>query len=726
VSTPPAVIVLDTEADRRARPEGEVQSLRLWTARYVRRREQGKLKPRDLSAHGHTGAGLAQAVNGWLQSGNSTWLFAHNLSYDLPVSGLVGHLCALGWKVSACTSLLSYVWLVLKRGRQRITISDLHHFLPTTLAQIGGLLGLPKMPMPAKDAGDGEWFAYCARDTDVAMTAILALMDHWDEKELGKWAMTGAASGFHAMRHTYTGIRPTLFDEPGGTAFDRRAIYGGRRSVWHHGELPPGRYAELDLEAAYATAAASWPLPHKRGAWFASLDVSDRRVWRPEICVIAECDIETDVPRFPVRTGGRVRYPVGRFTTVLAGPDIAWARETGCLKAIGRGQFHLLGRSMQPFFRRVLEWGTPGKSPIPPVAAMMWKQFGRGVVGKFAQHGYETRDTGMLTDEPWHYERVITGDGGEQRWRVHYGGTIKEAWQEGDGRYAYPAVTAVVESLVRVAVGKAAEMLGPGVTVTCDTDGMWANMGALEAGDTTGLGFSLSDIAREARIDLAKDVINRAIAPFRLREKNSVSVMTVTGPQNYTAGAMSRHAGRASGMRPTGDGSWAGDTFPGLAWQMAHGGPERYHMRKTQWRPPICLTDGWVTADGTVLPLEAVTGGDGQAVILPWSESRHTARGTTLGPHQHPALAGLWDPATDTEVNTNGKQAIWDRPQRAAAADRAARRHEAGLAVTPPGLPPVRRQPRVHQTGVPSRSPTPERVERGGARSAGSENETIT
>lgn len=622
VYTPALVMAFDSEARRLQTPSGEVHTLRLWTARVATRRQQKTATPDQQAARGYTGEQLAAAITGWMRSAPSCWLYAHNLGYDLPVTGLIGHLAALGWQVSECSSDPAYVWLIMRKGKQSITISDLFHLLPMRLADVGALAQQHKQPMPPDDAPDEAWFDYCQNDTDIALAAVLILMAHWDDYALGRWRMTGAASGFATMRHTHDGARMVIFEDAQGSQLDRQAIYGGRRHVWRWGQLPPGRYVNYDISAAYATAAACWNLPHKRGATFQQLDVDDRRVWRPEICVIAQVELETDRPSFPVRAAGGIAYPVGRFTTTLAGPEIEYARQLGCLRSIGPGQFHLLGAGMRSFFTRVLDWGRPGVSPIDPVAAAMWKQFGRGVVGKFSQRGYVTEVTSMLTDRDWFYEQGFDLATGQSYWLVHRAGRIEKRWQEGDARNAYPAVTAVVESLVRVALDRVITAAGDGAPVLCDTDGLWLDM--------------------TAHPDL--DAMQQAASPFSLKLKDETQRIEIAGPQSYDWQGGSRHAGRPRGMTRTGPDTWAGDVFPGLAWQMAHAKAGEYQLVAHQWKQEACTVRAWVTDDGHVAPLEVALDDDGANYLLPWLATSAARSGRQLGPAQHADLAQLWEP----------------------------------------------------------------------------------
>jgi hypothetical protein len=686
VWTPPCVITFDSEANRSADANGENQTLRLWCARLDDRRTPEKKQAQHLVRHGYTGASLASAIDEWCRGRETVWAYAHNLGYDLTLTSLISRLAETGWTVDRCSSVPDYLFLFLSKGRKRLTITDSHHLLPMSLDDIGSLTGHGKTRKPSARAQDSDWLNYCANDVNILADAVLQLMSHWDDYGLGNWAVSGAACGTRALRHMMPKGSVVLFNDPGSSALQRAAIYGGRRYCWRHGEQPPGRYGELDFTQAHATTAANYPMPVKAGSKFTSLPIGHKAIDSDLAVVIAECEIETSVPRFPVRCGDRVWYPTGRFTTTLASPEIRWARDLGCLKSVGRGQFHYTSAALQPFFQRVLSTSDDRNDAYPPVVRAMWKQWGRSVIGKFAQRGYSVTPTRMLTDRPWYYERAFDNRTGEEYWLIHYAGIVHEARESGDGSGAYPAILATVESYERVAIGKTADMLGTDVMIQCDTDGAWVDLGALENGAETGLGFALGDNPRQARIQLAIDVVNRQLGALQLREKHSVQRIAVWGPQNYDAGPHTRQSGRPKGLKEVSPGIWYGEQFPSVSYQMARAPEGTYRVERVSWTTPASVIPGWVTASGRVRPVQAGHVVDGRLTLSPWSAGIWQAAGDVLASVQHDALAGLWDPSTDCGEAVNGKPSIWERTPQEARALRASRRRTIGSPYTPPEL----------------------------------------
>src|SRR5216110_182782 len=76
--SPFRVLVIDTETRPidGATPGHEV--LRLWCARLLRRKGDGKGKPRQRDFEGRTAAQLAELIDGLARSDRTLWIMAHN------------------------------------------------------------------------------------------------------------------------------------------------------------------------------------------------------------------------------------------------------------------------------------------------------------------------------------------------------------------------------------------------------------------------------------------------------------------------------------------------------------------------------------------------------------------------------------------------------------------------------------------------------------------------
>lgn len=619
--TPAAIAYLDAETTWTDEGNRETHRLRCWCAQLEVRRGTPSSIPGYGRAQGVTGGELGAAVDRWARRCERLWVYAHNLSFDLAVTGLVGELGAKGWHVTDFAIDSPAPFVRLRRKQDTLTLADSFSWLPARLDEVAHQLGMtkPALPDPAGDAD--EWAARCAADTAILAAAMATLMDWWEKHQLGRWSVTGTAAGWNAMRHITPPKRITVNPDPAGIAADRQAIYSGRRGVWRTGRLPRGRYAELDFTAAYPTVAAHLPLPHERLAPFDRLELDSWWLTSERHGVIARCRIRTDTPRWPVRHGRRVWYPVGEYTTTLAGPDLAEALAAGALYEVGPGWKHRLGLALAPWARWVLETAADTSGVTPQVAQTALKHWGRAVIGKWAQHGFTTVDIGPAptntwwAGEAWNHSRdaraVITDFGG-RRW---------QATADGDVDDCYPAILAWVESHVRVRLGRMLEAIPAADLVACDTDGAIADIGTWD----------------DWPLDLA------GLWPLEVRAKRQYADVEVFGPQHLILDGERRFAGVPASAQDQGDGTLRALLWPKLAWQMGHGQAGAYTRPAQTYRISAAYAPGWILQGGAVVPVQMRVNWLGANQIVPWPETSYAAAGARLAAAQNKDLEGYRD-----------------------------------------------------------------------------------
>lgn len=624
--TPPCVITLDTET-RDMGEHREIQVMRLWCGTRIDRPDGiTDWSSRD-DRQGTTAVELADTVEGWFKGRNTIWLYCHNLSFDLSVTRLPLELIARGWETTDFALDGRAPWMRLTKGRKHLTLSDSWSWLSASIEQIGGMVGLEKPPLPDDDDSQEAWYYRCRSDTEILTRAMHTLMDWWQTTGRGRWSITGAASGWNAFRHTPAVEKITIDPNPEQVAWDRKAVYGGKRWVGHVGTLNVGRYAEIDFERAYTTVAAQLPLPIRRRNSFTSIPCDDPRVDSERWGIIAEVELETDVPRWPVRHGGRVWYPVGRFTTTLASPDIVAARSAGCLRSIGRGYTYQLGQAMAPWARWCLDLQAQPADQVPGVVKIAAKGWGRSVIGKWAQRSYDRIKLGVAPTLGWGYEDTWMHNEQSKGSVVDLGGQRWISFASGDGDNAFPAILAFVESHVRVRLNRAMEIVGPTATVQCDTDGMIIAERALNRQMRKVQLPEAEGERDEDTLARALSVVSYHTAPLVLRVKSIYHRVTTIGPQHMILNGHRRFSGVPASAEEWSDGALHAKVWPKMAWQMKHGDQRGYVREWAKYVISGTYAPGWVLQSGTVVPVEMTRGGDGENVVLPWELSRYPEGG---------------------------------------------------------------------------------------------------
>lgn len=611
--TPPSVFSFDTETASEYANDDEVMTMRLWCARFTDRRAPRRVMPLDEQAHGVSGEDLAHLIHKWANARRTTWGYAHNLGFDLCTSDLVQELIHLRWEVTEFAVSSGSPFVRLRKSDHGLVLSDSWSWFQAPLSAVADAMNMWKPPLPLPGDTTGQWLDRCRADTNILHEAMLALMEWWDDNQLGKWNITGSASGWNAMRHRPTTDRILIRPDDDECNHDRRAIYGGKRFCWRTGDASHGNYTEIDIEKAYTTACRDLPLPSGRQAIFSSLPVDHRWLDCTRWGVIAEVRIRTAVPRYPVRSGTTVWYPVGEFVTTLAGPEIQEARATGALVSVGPGWLHRMGYALRPWAAWCIDSMRDDNTATPDVAKLVHRMWGRSAVGKWGQRGWEVIELGTAPNTGWHYEEAWHHEQNVPAGIVDFGGKRYQVAAVNQSDNAYPAILAFVESYVRVAINRATVIVGDAHMVTCDTDGYICDRhGALQT-----------------------PAINEVIAPFAVREKRHYRRIKVTGPQHLELDKRVRRSGVPASATPMLDGRLWARTWPKLAWQLQHGRSGAYVRPSQTYRLAATYAPGWVLADGAVVPVEMRVTDAGTNEVIPWPDTRYARSGALLGQAQN-------------------------------------------------------------------------------------------
>jgi len=638
--TPPAVAALDTET-RKLSGDVDIQALRCWALSTMDR--PGGITDPDsrLDASGVDVEALADALESAMKGRETLWCYVHNLGFDLAVTRLPVVMAARGWAVSDFAIDGRAPWMRLSKVRKRLTLADSFSWIPRALATIAVEVGIVKPPLPNDDDSPASWLARCRADVDILLACMGQLMDWWTTSHRGRWTVTGAASGWNAYRHTPTPFKVVIDPNPEAVAHDRTAIYGGKRYVNRVGKLTPGGYLEIDFARAYTTVASDLLLPCKRTRQFESMATTDPRIASDRWGIIAEVEIDTHIPLFPKHIGGRIWYPVGRFRTTLASPEIAEARERGVLLSIGKGYTYQLSHHMAPWARWCLDLIDGESEDTPGVVRLVARQWGRSVLGKWAQRQFTHVTLGAAPTVGWGYETAWMAGAHQRASIVDLAGQRYMCYPDGDGENAFPAVLAFVESHVRTRLNRAIAAVGGSAFVQCDTDGILIGANELLARSRKRDTFTTAKSRGVDAVAVILERISQLTAPLDLRVKATYKRVEVIGPQHLRLDGKRRWSGVPHKGEDLADGTVGAWVWPKLAHQMAHGDARGYVRHYRRYRVPRNLASGWVGTDGRVHPVQLAMTPDGTETVLAWPQSDAGRSGVELASEQNRDVLAL-------------------------------------------------------------------------------------
>ena len=595
----------------------ELQVLRCWVACLLHRHGHEGKQERVQWFDGQDAEQLATLVDRLTRRRETLWLFAHNLSYDLALTGLPLRLLPRGWVLGRHNLASDAPWAFLRRGRRALRLADSWSWLPAPVSDLGELLSLPKRELPAATDELAEWRERCRRDVEITTAALERLLDIWDQQRLGSWSLTGPASAWNTMLHKAPGQTIIIDPDPAARGFERLALYSGRRDLNRVGSFAHGPYVLLDLREAFAAVCAAKLLPVWRGAGFEALDLSRPTLANGLGACIASCTVTTPSPHYPVRLGPTIVHPTGTFQTVLAGPELEQAHARGELRAVGPGFHYHLGVRMQPWAQWLLTLLRDTTGRVDPILQVFLKQASRTVPGRWGMLIQREGERIRSAWDGWHLEPAVFGPTFTYGAWFHCNGEAVQLIRDQDGDDAFPAVLAFIQSWVRVALQALLDQLGEANWCQVNTDGAW-----------------VPERAANRMHDF-----NAAHWPFAVRVKATADTLELTTPQHWRADGRRSYAGIPAAARELTPQVFQFGTWPKLAGQMRRGDPRGYVRELRTVDLSHLPVTRWVAEDGCTRPPELTLGPTGANVLLgppplgceayraPWRHRQHKVLG---------------------------------------------------------------------------------------------------
>lgn len=215
----------------------------------------------------------------------------------------------------------------VKTDGRWIALDTLNWFrLP--LSDIGKSLGLPKLSIDFDACTTPELLAYCTRDCEIVFSAMKNLITFVREERLGMFSYTVASQAMHAYRHRFGTSAIFYHDNQEIKQLERKSYFGGRTECFRIGKIE-GDAWHYDINGLYPSVMRDNEYPiklircEKRDHF---LDLEPAIDWKRSI---AEVELWTDRSLYPLRNGPVAIYPVGKFRTVLAGPELKIAHDAG-------------------------------------------------------------------------------------------------------------------------------------------------------------------------------------------------------------------------------------------------------------------------------------------------------------------------------------------------------------------------------------------------------------
>ena len=473
-------LFFDVESTVTPQPGGEsTHKLRLGWAGYWQSRKCDADTPVTYTPF-TTDAAFWDIVDAHCYRKSTLVLVAHNIGYDFGVLHGFAELEDRGFKLTrvymkGMTNLLTF-----KSPGRTLKLIDNGCWFHGSLADLGQAIGLPKLEVIYDTQDTALLSTYCHRDVEIMVKAWQSLYLFLDQHDLGNWGPTVASQAFNAFRHRFMRHKILIKQAPETLALERAAYKGGRVSCFRVGDFSGQTLYKVDVNSMYPAMMSQHPAPYQPVGHPNIPSVTGLQEALRRYAVVADVQVTTSEPVFPVRHVTHNVYPVGTFRTILCTPELLYALERGWINqvyAVQRYKQDVIFKEYVDFFYNLkARYTEEGNAPF----RFMTKLYLNSLYGKFGQRSTEWTQQKELPPDLQKCSTIFNTVTRRTTMLYHLGSTWWTEEDAGEGVNAFPAVAAHVTAYARIRLWELIIQAGRENVYYCDTDSLIVTPRGLE------------------------------------------------------------------------------------------------------------------------------------------------------------------------------------------------------------------------------------------------------
>lgn len=263
---------------------------------------------------------------------------------------------------------------------------------------------------------------------------------------------------------------PQTHADPAVLSLETEALWPGRCEC-HRIGVQQGAFALVDRRSYYPSLCLTQPVPVMLLDSGTERPVGSVDTTRAGETWIARVEVASDEPAYPAKYRGLSVWPLGRYETVLAGPELDDALYYGRVRRVLRWARYLARPVLAGYARRVLALRAAAERTCHAGLIAFAKLLGPALVGSLAQRSRRWVRSGPTpAGREWDRWASVDQNGEVTYWR----GVDGEAWRQVEGGYsahAIPAAAATITSAGRALSTQTIRCAGWENTIYWDTDG---------------------------------------------------------------------------------------------------------------------------------------------------------------------------------------------------------------------------------------------------------------
>ena len=578
---PKRLIIFDTEAYRSNKIDGvERQSLRLGVARYL------ELTPdleviEDEYYNFTTVDGLLAYIEQHQRKDKTLFVYAHNIKYDLQLTGLLKLMLEDGYTVSKFVMNDPPTFIRLVRNRSHVMFVDTFNYWQTSVAKMGDTLGLAKLTMPNENEDNAAWFVYCQRDVKVLSEYLLSYMTWLQNNNLGGMSLTLAGQAFRTYRHNFLESDITIHNYPQPLHLERDGYSGARTEAFYQGDLSGADWYKLDVNSMYPYVMKMDTYPVKMKAHTKNIPISQLERLLNRYYVIAAVILDTNEAVYPSKHEGKLVFPVGRFLTTLHDSELRYALEYGHIQEVVEVAIYDRGGLFTEYIDYFYQLKQTADASGDKISRQLAKTLMNSLYGKFGQRGIVSKI--LPNKSTIRYGRYLGySETLKKNITINYlGDQIELSYALNESYYSMPAIAGAVTANARMYLWRLMQLAGLDNVKYIDTDSLIVNLEGYNR---------LATLLDDTKLGYLKleGLSNRFI---------------IRGLKDYQFGDDNKTKGVPKSAIPVDANTWTYDQFRGALGWLADGLSDGVTVKQTTKHRSGVYTKGTVQDNGDIIPL---------------------------------------------------------------------------------------------------------------------------
>lgn len=422
----------------------------------------------------------------------ATWVFGHNIGYDLTLLGFWDWLASVDATLVSCCIDDPPTLITLRWRKRLVKFVDVMNYWRLSVRD----LSLSCLSHPREDRQRSGLQSFepgnCQHDVEVIESCMLRLISHLSETRCCSLRPTAASLSWAVYRKSF---QPTTLSVSLGhmeRTLARSAYFGGRVSVFASGLIREEVHG-LDCNSMYPAVMKDNIYPCRLLSHPCGMRPADLRAALKDYDAIATVDLWPGEYPYPCRTASGIDYVRGVATATLAGDELRLAGNRADIKAVRDCYLYdradLFSSFVSHYFVRKTDAAKAGNR----ADLMIYKMILNCLHGKFAQRGHNWVPTPEIIARGYYAYWWHKRSGASTVIRHRSIAGVVEAQEEGEQpKHCFPAISACITAAARVVLEKDISAAGPHNVLYCDTDSLHT------------LGDGLNMLTRVGRMDAAK------------------------------------------------------------------------------------------------------------------------------------------------------------------------------------------------------------------------------